>query len=158
MRWIAEGIPDMQVAVVPRDERFRSTMAGMCRGSRELARTTTAPEDVFVPRAPGPFPLFIREPHRGTFAGYSHGADAGLTAAGHASWALGVAKKHCSTMSRTLAASKFRMSDNGVVGKPPDVPEKASPHHVARLARRAVCLVSRRVHDRRGPRLPRATS
>jgi hypothetical protein len=40
MRWVSEGIPDMRVAFVPRDE-VTFTMDGMSRGSRELAPTTT---------------------------------------------------------------------------------------------------------------------
>ncbi len=40
VRWVSEGLPDMQVAIVPRDD-ITSPTAGMYRGSRELAPMTT---------------------------------------------------------------------------------------------------------------------
>ena len=126
MRWISEGIPDMQVAVVPREE-ISSTTAGMCRGSRELAPMTTAPTMSSCPTH-RTFALFSREPRRGTSPATRMGLMP-VTAAGHASWALGVAKSMLDDVEE-LAATKFRMSDMASLASRPTF-QKGLAHHVA---------------------------
>ena len=83
--------------------------------------------DVFVPEH-RTFALFTREPHRGT----SPAARMGLmpiTAAGHASWALGVAKSMLDDVEE-LAATKYRMSDMASLASRPTF-QKGLAHHVA---------------------------
>src|ERR1700756_1935406 len=64
MRWIAEGIPDMQVAVVPRDE-ISFNDGWHVQGLKGTGSYDYSTKDVFGPE-PRPFPLFAREPRRGT--------------------------------------------------------------------------------------------
>ena len=65
-------------------------------------------EDVFVPEY-RTYPLFTREPRRGSAPIYRMGIMA-VTAAGHAAWALGVSRSMLRDVA-TLAKEKVRMSD-----------------------------------------------
>ena len=84
-------------------------------------------EDVFVP-AHRTFALFTREPRRGTSPATRMGLMP-VTAAGHASWALGVAKSMLDDV-QELAATKFRMSDMASLASRPTF-QKGLAHHVA---------------------------
>ncbi|MEZ5239196.1 MAG: hypothetical protein R2716_09705 [Microthrixaceae bacterium] len=64
--------------------------------------------DVFVPEH-RTYPLFTREPERGSSAMYRMGIMA-VTAAGHAAWALGVSRSMLDDVA-ALAMEKVRMSD-----------------------------------------------
>ncbi|MDT5136643.1 MAG: hypothetical protein QOD58_905 [Mycobacterium sp.] len=126
MRWISEGIPDMQVAVVPREE-IQFNDGWHVQGLKGTGSYDYSADDVFVP-ANRTFGLFDREPRRGT----SPAARMGLmpvTAAGHAAWALGVAKSMLDDVTE-LAATKFRMSDMASLASRPTF-QKGLAHHVS---------------------------
>lgn len=126
MRWISEGIPDMQVAVVPRDE-ISFDDGWYVQGLKGTGSYDYSAEDVFVPER-RTFPLFVREPRRGTSPATRMGLMP-VTAAGHASWALGVAKSMLDDV-QELAATKFRMSDMASLASRPTF-QKGLAHHVA---------------------------
>jgi indole-3-acetate monooxygenase len=126
VRWISEGLPDMQVAIVPRDD-ITFTDGWYVQGLKGTGSYDYNAVDVFVP-AYRTFALFAREPHRGTSAATRMGLMP-VTAAGHASWALGVAKSMLDDVEE-LAATKFRMSDMASLASRPTF-QKGLAHHVA---------------------------
>jgi alkylation response protein AidB-like acyl-CoA dehydrogenase len=126
MRWIGEGIPDMQVAVVPRaDISFND--GWYVQGLKGTGSYDYSAQDVFVPLR-RTFPLFTREPYRGSSPATRMGLMP-VTAAGHASWALGVAKSMLDDVAE-LAATKYRMSDMAALASRPTF-QKGLAHHVA---------------------------
>ena len=62
VRWISEGLPDMQVAVVPRED-ITFLDGWYVQGLKGTGSYDYSAEDVFVPQN-RTFPLFIREPSR----------------------------------------------------------------------------------------------
>jgi indole-3-acetate monooxygenase len=126
MRWISEGIPDMQVAVLPRED-ISFNDGWHVQGLKGTGSYDYSAEDVFVPER-RTFPLFVREPRRGTSPATRMGLMP-VTAAGHASWALGVAKSMLDDV-QELAATKFRMSDMASLASRPTF-QKGLAHHVA---------------------------
>jgi alkylation response protein AidB-like acyl-CoA dehydrogenase len=126
MRWISEGIPDMQVAVLPR-EGISFNDGWHVQGLKGTGSYDYSAEDAFVPER-RTFPLFVREPRRGTSPATRMGLMP-VTAAGHASWALGVAKSMLDDV-QELAATKFRMSDMASLASRPTF-QKGLAHHVA---------------------------
>ena len=126
MRWISEGVPDMQVAVVPRaDISFND--GWYVQGLKGTGSYDYSAEDVFVPQS-RTFPLFVRDPRRGRSPATRMGLMP-VTAAGHASWALGVAKSMLDDVAE-LAATKYRMSDMAALASRPTF-QKGLAHHVA---------------------------
>ena len=125
-RWISEGIPEMRVAFVPRDE-ITFTDGWHVQGLKGTGSYDYNAQDVFVPEY-RTMPLFTREPCRGTSAASRMGLMA-VTAAGHASWALGVAKSMLDDVEE-LAATKVRMSDMATLASRPTF-QKGLAHHVA---------------------------
>jgi alkylation response protein AidB-like acyl-CoA dehydrogenase len=126
MRWISEGIPDMQVAVLPRED-ISFDDGWFVQGLKGTGSYDYSTEDVFVPEH-RTFPLFIRQPRRGASPATRMGLMP-VTAAGHASWALGVAKSMLDDV-QELAATKFRMSDMASLASRPTF-QKGLAHHVA---------------------------
>lgn len=126
MRWVSEGVPDMQVAVIPR-EQVTFNDGWHVQGLRGTGSYDYAVDDVFVP-AERTFALFTREPHRGGSPATRMGMMP-ITAAGHASWALGVAKSMLDDVEE-LAATKYRMSDMASLASRPTF-QKGLAHHVA---------------------------
>jgi hypothetical protein len=126
MRWISEGVPDMQVAVVPRAE-ISFNDGWHVQGLKGTGSYDYSADDVFVPER-RTFPLFVREPRRGSSPATRMGLMP-VTAAGHASWALGVAKSMLDDV-QELAATKFRMSDMASLASRPTF-QKGLAHHVA---------------------------
>jgi indole-3-acetate monooxygenase len=126
MRWVSEGVPDMQVAVVPR-EQVSFNDGWHVQGLKGTGSYDYSIDDVFVP-AERTFALFTREARRGTSPATRMGLMA-VTAAGHASWALGVAKSMLDDVAE-LAATKFRMSDMASLASRPTF-QKGLAHHVA---------------------------
>ena len=126
VRWISEGLPDMQVAIVPRDE-ITFTDGWFVQGLKGTGSYDYNAADVFVP-AYRTFALFGREPRRGSSPATRMGLMP-VTAAGHASWALGVAKSMLDDVEE-LAATKFRMSDMASLASRPTF-QKGLAHHVA---------------------------
>ncbi|ORV14083.1 acyl-CoA dehydrogenase family protein [Mycobacterium celatum] len=109
MRWVSDGVPDMQVAVVAREDISLGD-GWYVQGLKGTGSYDYSADDVFVPES-RTFPLFRREPYRGSSPATRMGLMA-VTAAGHASWALGVAKSMLDDVTE-LAATKYRMSDMG---------------------------------------------
>jgi indole-3-acetate monooxygenase len=126
MRWISEGVPDMQVAVVPRDE-ISFNDGWFVQGLKGTGSYDYSAADVFVP-AHRTFALFSRAPLRGSSPATRMGLMP-VTAAGHASWALGVAKSMLDDV-QELAATKFRMSDMASLASRPTF-QKGLAHHVS---------------------------
>jgi hypothetical protein len=126
VRWISEGLPDMQVAIVPRDD-ITFTDGWYVQGLKGTGSYDYNAVDVFVPQS-RTFPLFSRAPHRGASPATRMGLMP-VTAAGHASWALGVAKSMLDDVEE-LAATKFRMSDMASLASRPTF-QKGLAHHVA---------------------------
>ncbi len=75
MRWISEGFPDMQVAVVPRAE-ISFNDGWFVQGLKGTGSYDYSAEDVFVPTH-RTFPLFYSRATAGHVSGHAHGADAG---------------------------------------------------------------------------------
>lgn len=126
MRWISEGVPDMQVAVLPRED-IKFNDGWYVQGLKGTGSYDYSAEDAFVPQS-RTFPLFTRAPRRGTSPATRMGLMP-VTAAGHASWALGVAKSMLDDVTE-LAATKFRMSDMASLASRPTF-QKGLAHHVA---------------------------
>lgn len=126
MRWASEGMPEMLVAVIPRAEiDFRD--GWHVQGLKGTGSYDYGVDDVFVP-ASRTFGLFSRVPYRGSSPATRMGLMP-VTAAGHASWALGIAKSMLDDV-EALAATKFRMSDMASLASRPTF-QKDLAHHVA---------------------------
>jgi len=119
------GMPVMMVALVPRDE-VTFTDGWHVQGLKGTGSYDYNVSDVFVP-AYRTFELFSREPVRGASPAARMGLMA-VTAAGHAAWALGVAKSMLDDV-QELAATKFRMSDMAALASRPTF-QKDLAHHV----------------------------
>ena len=126
MRWISEGIPDMRVAFLPREE-VAFTDGWHVQGLKGTGSYDYNVADVFVPDY-RTIPLFVREPVRGSSAASRMGLMP-VTAAGHASFALGVAKSMLDDVEE-LAATKVRMSDMATLASRQTF-QKGLAHHVA---------------------------
>ncbi|AGB21595.1 acyl-CoA dehydrogenase [Mycobacterium sp. JS623] len=126
VRWISEGVPDMQVAIVPRADII-FTDGWFVQGLKGTGSYDYHAADVFVPQY-RTFPLMVREPQRGTSPATRMGLMP-VVAAGHASWALGVAKSMLDDVEE-LATTKFRMSDMASLASRPTF-QKGLAHHVA---------------------------
>ncbi|GAY16897.1 acyl-CoA dehydrogenase family protein [Mycobacterium sp. shizuoka-1] len=125
-RMAADGLPEMRVAVIPRDQiTFKD--GWYVQGLKGTGSYDYAVADVFVP-AVRTFPLFARTPNRGASPATRMGLMP-VTAAGHAAWALGVAKSMLDDVEE-LAATKFRMSDMASLASRPTF-QKDLAHHVA---------------------------
>ena len=126
MRWISEGVPDMRVAVIPR-EQITFNDGWFVQGLKATGSYDYSVQDVFVPEY-RTFALFSRDALRGSSPATRMGLMP-VTAAGHASWALGVAKSMLDDV-QELAATKFRMSDMASLASRPTF-QKGLAHHVA---------------------------
>jgi alkylation response protein AidB-like acyl-CoA dehydrogenase len=126
MRWVSEGVPEMRVAFVPRDE-ITFTDGWFVQGLKGTGSYDYNAQDVFVPES-RTIELFTRMPFRGTSPATRMGLMP-VTAAGHASWALGVSKSMLDDVEE-LAATKVRMSDMATLASRPTF-QKGLAHHVA---------------------------
>ena len=126
MRWVSEGIPEMRVAFLPREE-VTFTDGWHVQGLKGTGSYDYNVADVFVPEH-RTMPLFTRAPFRGTSAASRMGLMP-ITAAGHASFALGVAKSMLDDVEE-LAATKVRMSDMATLASRQTF-QKGLAHHVA---------------------------
>ncbi|MDT5115057.1 MAG: hypothetical protein QOE30_796 [Mycobacterium sp.] len=136
MRWISEGLPEMQVAVLPRDQ-ISFNDGWHVQGLKGTGSYDYSVTDVFVPQR-RTFELFARQPHRGTSPATRMGLMP-VTAAGHASWALGVAKSMLDDV-QELAATKFRMSDMASLASRPTFQKGLAHHRAAWRAARLLVL------------------
>ena len=124
--WVAEGLPEMRVAILPRaDVTFDD--GWFVQGLKATGSYDYHVQDLLVPEA-RTFPLFTTEPLRGSSAAFRMGMMP-VTAAGHAAWALGVAKSMLDDV-EDLAATKYRMSDMASLASRPTF-QKGLAHHVA---------------------------
>jgi alkylation response protein AidB-like acyl-CoA dehydrogenase len=126
MRWVSEGIPDMRVAFLPRED-VNFTDGWHVQGLKGTGSYDYNVADVFVPEC-RTMPLFAREPFRGSSPASRMGLMP-ITAAGHASFALGVAKSMLDDVEE-LAATKVRMSDMATLASRQTF-QKGLAHHVA---------------------------
>ena len=124
--WIAEGLPEMRVAILPRAEVIFDD-GWYVQGLKATGSYDYHVQDLLVPEA-RTFPLFTTEPLRGSSAAFRMGMMP-VTAAGHAAWALGVAKSMLDDV-EDLAATKYRMSDMASLASRPTF-QKGLAHHVA---------------------------
>ena len=125
-RMMDNGMPVMAVAIIPR-EQVTFTDGWHVQGLKGTGSYDYNVVDVFVPEH-RTFELFSREPRRGSSAVGRMGLMA-VTAAGHAAWALGVAKSMLDDV-QELAATKFRMSDMASLATRPTF-QKDLAHHVS---------------------------
>lgn len=126
IRWISEGLPEMKIAVLPRAE-VRFDDGWFVQGLKGTGSYDYHVDDLFVP-AHRTFDLFTTEPLRGDSPAFRMGMMP-VTAAGHAAWALGVAKSMLDDV-QELAATKFRMSDMAALASRQTF-QKGLAHHVA---------------------------
>lgn len=136
MRWISEGLPEMHVAVLPRAQ-VSFNDGWHVQGLKATGSYDYGVTDLFVPRS-RTFELFTRTPHRGTSPAMRMGMMP-VTAAGHASWALGVAKSMLDDV-QELAATKFRMSDMASLASRPTFQKGLAHHRAAWRAARLLVL------------------
>jgi alkylation response protein AidB-like acyl-CoA dehydrogenase len=101
-----DGMPEMLVAVVPREE-VTFTDGWHVQGLKGTGSYDYNLQEVFVP-AHRTYPLFTRDPRRGGTL-YRFGVMP-LTACGHAAWALGVARSAIDDVVE-LAQTKVRMGE-----------------------------------------------
>lgn len=102
-----DGIPPLFVAVIPRDEIVFAD-GWFVQGLKGTGSYDYNVTELFVPEC-RTYELFCRTPHRGDSAAFRMGLIP-ITAAGHGSWALGVAKSMLDDVTE-LAATKVRMGD-----------------------------------------------
>jgi alkylation response protein AidB-like acyl-CoA dehydrogenase len=122
--WIAEGVPELRVAIVPRaDVRF--TDGWHVQGLKGTGSYDYELDDVFVP-ADRTFPLFTRVPFRGSAPTFRMGIMP-IVAAGHAGWALGVARSMLDDV-RDLAVTKTRMGEPATLANKPSF-QRGLAHH-----------------------------
>ena len=118
------GLPEMFVAVLPREE-ITFTDGWHVQGLKGTGSYDYNLQEVFVPDH-RVFPLFTRAPVRGESVAYRFGIMP-VTAAGHAAWALGVARS-CLDDVRELAQSKIRMGDMTTLAHKPTF-QRGLAHH-----------------------------
>ena len=121
-----DGIPPLLVAVIPRHE-ITFTDGWHVQGLKGTGSYDYNVEDLFVPES-RTFELFAHTPERGTAATFKMGLMP-ITAAGHASWALGVAKSMLDDVAE-LAVTKVRMGDEGALANRATF-QKGLSHHIA---------------------------
>ena len=111
MTFLENGMPEMLVAVMPRDQ-INFTDNWNVTGLKGTGSYDYNVQDTFVPEA-RVFPLFTREPKRGPDI-FKLGVMP-LTGAGHAAWALGVARSALDDIFQ-VAKEKTRMGDESTLG------------------------------------------
>src|SRR3984893_205098 len=136
MRWISEGFPEMRVAVIPRDQ-ISFNDGWYVQGLKGTGSYDYSAQDVFVPSS-RTFELFVRQPYRGTSPATRMGLMP-VTAAGHASWALGVSESMLDDV-QELAATKFRTSDMASLASRPTFQKGLAHHRAAWRAARLLVL------------------
>ena len=121
-----DGIPPLLVAVIPRAD-IVFTDGWHVQGLKGTGSYDYNVTDVFVPES-RVFELFTHAPQRGHSAAFKMGLIP-ITAAGHAAWALGVAKSMLDDVAE-LAMTKVRMGDDGALAKRATF-QRGLAHHTA---------------------------
>ena len=106
-----DGMPPLLVAIIPASQ-ITFTDGWHVQGLKATGSYDYEVADLFVPVA-RTFELFTRTPVRGSSAAFAMGLMP-ITAAGHASWALGVAKSALDDVAE-LAKGKVRMGDEASI-------------------------------------------
>jgi alkylation response protein AidB-like acyl-CoA dehydrogenase len=122
----AKGDICLMVAVLPRDE-VTFTDGWHVQGLKGTGSYDYNTVDLFVPEH-RTYELFTRQPRRGSSAAFRMGL-MGITAAGHAAWALGVAESMLDDV-RSLALVKTRMGDMESLANRPTF-QRGYAHHLA---------------------------
>jgi indole-3-acetate monooxygenase len=133
-----DGIPPLLVAVIPREE-IVFTDGWHVQGLRGTGSYDYHVTDLLVPGA-RTFELFTRTPRRGRSAAFRMGLMP-ITAAGHASWALGVAKSMLDDVTE-LAATKVRMGDDASLANRDSFQRNLSHHTAMWRAARLLVLTT----------------
>ena len=121
-----DGIPPLLVAIIAREE-ITFTDGWHVQGLKGTGSYDYNVTDVFVP-ARRVFALFETEPQRGSSVIYRMGLMP-VTAAGHAAWALGVAKSALDDVAE-LAVGKVRMGDEASLAHRTTF-QRGLSHHMA---------------------------
>ncbi len=121
-----DGIPPLLVAVIPRDE-IVFTDGWHVQGLKGTGSYDYNVTDLFVPQY-RTFELFCRTPNRGSSPAFKMGLMP-ITAAGHASWGLGVAKSMLDDVTE-LALTKVRMGDDASIAHRTSF-QRNLAHHLA---------------------------
>jgi alkylation response protein AidB-like acyl-CoA dehydrogenase len=132
-----DGIPSLMVAVIPHDE-IVFTDGWHVQGLRGTGSYDYNVSELFVPRY-RTFELFCRTPRRGGSPAFRMGLMP-ITAAGHASWALGVAKSMIDDVTE-LALTKVRMGDDASIAHRASFQRNLS-HHTAMWKATRLLVVS----------------
>jgi alkylation response protein AidB-like acyl-CoA dehydrogenase len=135
MRMAGNGLPEMLVAVFPRGE-VRFTDGWFVQGLKATGSYDYNVEDVFVPDHMT-YRLFTRTPLRGGQL-FKLGV-LPLTAAGHAAWALGVARSALDDVTE-LARTRIRMGDESALANRMTFQRDLSHHEAAWRAARALIV------------------
>jgi alkylation response protein AidB-like acyl-CoA dehydrogenase len=131
-----DGIPPLLVAVIPHEE-IEFTDGWHVQGLKGTGSYDYNVTDLFVPRS-RTFPLFTRSPERGRSAAFRMGLIP-ITGAGHAAWALGVARSMLDDVSE-LAMTKVRMGDDGALANRATFQRGLSHHSAMWKAARLLVL------------------
>jgi alkylation response protein AidB-like acyl-CoA dehydrogenase len=126
IRQVSEGVPDIRTAIIPRSQ-ISFTDGWHVQGLKGTGSYDYHVRDLFVPEH-RTFPLFTREPRRGSGPAFRMGLMP-ITAAGHAAWALGVARSMLDDVEE-LAATRVRMGDMSPLASRTTF-QKGLTHHVA---------------------------
>jgi alkylation response protein AidB-like acyl-CoA dehydrogenase len=126
MQWVAEGVPDLRVAILPRDD-VTFTDGWFVQGLKGTGSYDYNLQDVFVPFE-RTYELFTRVPHRGGSPAFRMGLMP-ITGAGHAGWALGVSKSMLDDVAE-LASSRVRMGDMATLAHRTSF-QRGLAHHTA---------------------------
>jgi len=122
--WATEGVPELRVAIVPRrDVLF--TDGWHVQGLKGTGSYDYELADAFVPHH-RTFELFTRDGQRGGSPTFRMGIMP-IVAAGHAAWALGVARSMLDDV-RDLAVSKVRMGEPATLANKPSFQAGLSHH------------------------------
>ena len=121
-----DGMPPLLVAIVPREE-ITFADGWHVQGLKGTGSYDYGVTDVFVPMS-RTFPLFTRSPERGDAPTFKMGLIP-ITAAGHAAWALGVAKSTIDDVTE-IARTKVRMGDESSLAHRATF-QRGLSHHLA---------------------------
>jgi indole-3-acetate monooxygenase len=133
-----DGIPPLLVAVIPRQE-IEFTDGWNVQGLKGTGSYDYQVTDLFVPES-RTFELFTRTPQRGSSAAFRMGLIP-ITAAGHASWALGVSRSMLDDVTE-LAATKVRMGDAASIAHRPTFQRNLSHHEALWKAARLLVMTT----------------
>jgi alkylation response protein AidB-like acyl-CoA dehydrogenase len=137
------GLPEMRVAIFPREE-VTFTDGWHVQGLKATGSFDYNVQDVFVPGA-RTFPLFTREPRRGGKV-FELGIMP-ITAAGHAAWALGTSRSALDDVT-SLAQTRQRMGEPSTLAHKPTFQRNLAHHEgMWRAAWYGVMGVNQRVWD-----------